>query len=104
MPTSEEWQELIDNSTMEWTTQNDVRGFLFTSNNNGNALFLPVASYYDGISLDEDGYGEYWTSSLGEYSDCAWELGFSTNHPDILPYIGEDERYIGCSVRAVIKP
>ncbi|MBR3783332.1 MAG: hypothetical protein IKJ78_02545, partial [Bacteroidales bacterium] len=41
-PTREEWQELMDNTTSEWTTQNGVKGIKFTASN-GNAIFLPAA-------------------------------------------------------------
>jgi len=45
MPTITEIQELLDNTTSEWTTQNGVYGRKFTSKSNGNAVFLPAAGY-----------------------------------------------------------
>ena len=44
MPTKEEWQELLDNTTNKWTTQNGVNGRLFTGSN-GNSLFLPAPDF-----------------------------------------------------------
>ena len=44
MPTKEEWQELLDNTTNKWTTQNGVNGRLFTGSN-GNSLFLPAVGF-----------------------------------------------------------
>ena len=81
MPTKEEWQELLNNTTNVWTTQNGVKGRLFTASN-GNSLFLPAAGYYDGTGLyDAGSYGIYWSSSL--YTDSpyyAWDLLFDSGN------------------------
>ena len=49
MPTKEQWDELLQNTTYSWTTQNDVNGYLFTATN-GNTMFLPAS---DRIRDDE---------------------------------------------------
>jgi len=59
MPTKEEWQELLGNTTNTWTTQNGVNGWLCTASN-GNTLFLPAG----GFRLRSDDFGAYWSSSL----------------------------------------
>ena len=63
-PTKEEWQELIDNTTAEWTTLNGINGRKLTASN-GNSLFLPASGFR---SSSEFGYvgsqGNYWSSSL----------------------------------------
>lgn len=59
-PTREEWQELMDNTTSEWTTQNGVKGIKFTASN-GNAIFLPAAECKPHC---HDNTGYYWSSSL----------------------------------------
>lgn len=98
MPTKEEWQELYNNTTCTWTTQNGVNGRLFTASN-GNTLFLPAAGYRFGSSLDETGlYGYYWSSSL--YTDRphdSWVLYFYSGDYGM----GSSDRYYGRSVRAV---
>ena len=64
MPTKEEWQELYNNTTVTWTTQNGVNGRLFTASN-GNSLFLPAAGLRYSSNLDGAGsWGDYWSSSL----------------------------------------
>ena len=64
MPTSEEWQELLDNTTNIKTTQNGVNGRLFTASN-GNSLFLPAAGYrWDNYLGDVGSHGYFWSSSL----------------------------------------
>ncbi len=68
MPTEAECQELIDNTTSEWTTQNGVYGYRFTSTSNGNSIFLPAAgSRWNGELIYYAGsYGLYWSSTLNE--------------------------------------
>lgn len=98
MPTNAEWQELLNNTTATWTTQNGVYGRKFTSTN-GNSLFLPAAGYRNGSSLfDVITYGYYWSSSLyGGGPGYAWYVGFS---PDDQ-YVNGGYRNYGRSVRAV---
>ena len=98
MPTKEEWQELYNNTTVTWTTQNGVSGRLFTAAN-GNSLFLPAAGYRYRSSLYYAGsHGDYWSSSLStDYPRYAWELYF--NSGDYGMYY--TDRNAGQSVRPV---
>ena len=98
MPTSEEWQELNQNTTHRWTTQNGVTGSLFIASN-GNSLFLPAAGCRDGSSLDYAGSdGGYWSSSLYTVNpNGAWFFYFYSG--DYFMYIGS--RDFGLSVRPV---
>ena len=69
MPTKVEQDELRNNCTWTWTTQNGVNGHKVTSKTNGNSIFLPAAGYRYGTSVDYVGsYGTYWSSSLYESS------------------------------------
>ena len=97
MPTKEEWEELKNNTTVTWTTQNGVNGRLFTASN-GNSLFLPAAGYRYISSLCHANYGYYWSSSL--YTDgpyVAWILYFDSGGYSM--YLST--RYCGQSVRPV---
>ena len=68
MPTYDEMQELIDECTWTWTTQDDVNGYLVTGSN-GNSIFLPAAGSYSGTAVSFAGYyGDYWTSTPEENS------------------------------------
>lgn len=100
IPTKAEWQELLDNTTAEWTTQNGVNGRRFTASN-GNSLFLPAAGYRNGSSLFSDGaLGYCWSSSLLEsYPDYAWNVGFGSGGQGVSG--NGCRRYYGLSVRAV---
>ena len=44
MPSLEEFNELQNNCTWEWTTLGDVKGYKVTSNINGNTIFLRFGS------------------------------------------------------------
>ena len=77
MPTHAEWKELLNNTTVTWTTQNGVKGRLFTASK-GNSLFLPAAGYrYDSSLIDAGSYGNYWSSSLYGPS-YAWYFSISS--------------------------
>ena len=99
MPTQAEFQELLDNTTVTWTTQSGVNGRLFTASN-GNSLFLPAAGYRNGTSLNVAGtYGFYWSSSLRtDYPDRAWVLRIRS---DDYGMFCECLRLSGQSVRPV---
>ncbi len=99
MPTKDEWQELYQNTTITWTTQNGVNGRLFTASN-GNNLFLPAAACHVGSGFEDVGsYGRYWSSSLLSYDPSnAWFLYFDSNEADMWSLGGRD---CGQPVRAV---
>ena len=94
----DEWQELRDNTTRTLTTQNGVKGLLYTASN-GNSIFMPAAGYRYGSSIGgAKSYGYYWTSSIGtDYQYNARKIYFYSNNY----YIYNDYRCYGMSVRAV---
>ena len=99
MPLDNEWEELCKKTTRTWTTQNGVKGQLFTASN-GNSLFLPAAGFrYLDQLLHEGLYGYYWSSSIiQEYPYDAWCYIFgSSNYYMVDQY----NRFSGRSVRAV---
>lgn len=98
MPTREEQKELIDNCTWEWTTQNDVNGYLVTGSN-GNSIFLPAAGYYENSSLIEVGeYGYYWSSTPQSNSNLGAYYLYMSDTSKLSYYYA---RVAGQSVRAV---
>lgn len=98
MPTHDDWVELRDNTTGEWTEQNGVNGWKFTATN-GQSLFLPAAGDRDGSSLKYAGTdGYYWSSSLRTDVPLA-ALGFDFGSNGSV--MGNYVRYLGLSVRAV---
>ena len=104
-PTKEEWQELMDHTTSQWTTQNGVNGLRFTGSN-GNSLFLPAAGFRGDSSLDDDGIdgygidGDYWSSSLNsDYPDRTWGFSFILDYQVMSDNFAP--RSFGITVRAV---
>lgn len=64
MPTADEIQELIDNCTWIWTTQDGVNGYQ-VDGPNGNAIFLPASGEREDSGLIDAGTkARYWSSSL----------------------------------------
>ena len=98
MPTETEWNELLDNTTSEWTTENGVYGRRLTASN-GKSLFLPAAGYRWGSELYYAGeVGNYWSSSFdADDPDDAWVFLFSSDGQGM----NYDFRYGGLSVRPV---
>lgn len=103
-PTLDEWQELIDNTTIQVTVENGVSGLRFSSSN-GNRIFLPAAGENWNDSPEYVGRSvSYWSSSLEEDPDkIAWYYEYSTAWSS-----GDDDEEMalcditaGLSVRAV---
>ena len=98
MPTKAEQDELRNNCTWIWTTQNGVNGYKVIGPN-GNSIFLPAASYMNGGTLNGAGsYGIYWSSSLyADSPDVACDVYF------FLDYViwSRIDRCYGLAVRPV---
>ena len=99
LPTKAEFEELRQNCSWTWTTQNGINGYKVISKKNGNSIFLPAASFCDGTSLYGQGAcGEYWSSTPHERSsDGAYGLHFNSRYHRIPWYL----RDFGLSVRPV---
>jgi hypothetical protein len=98
MPTLNEQEELINNCTWSWTTQNGVNCYKVTGSN-GNSIFLPAAGYCHGSEVyDRGSIGYYW-SSLICGGNSANALDFSDGN--CFGCFFCDQRYLGQSVRPV---
>ena len=98
MPTKEEWEELYQNTSYTWTTQNGVDGRLLTGPN-GNTIFLPAT----GFRLDGEliclGLGIYWSSTLhSHFPERGWSYHFDFESCHVC---GTYERSRGQCIRAV---
>ena len=103
MPTVDEFEELINNCTWEWTTQDGVNGYKVTSKKTGNSIFLPITGFrYYAETQFRSIMGVYWTSSLYTGNpNKAWCLEF--NFSDIKVHYGNlsSNRFSGRCIRAV---
>ena len=99
MPTYSEQEELLNNCTWTWTTQNGVNGYKVTSKVNSNYIFLPAAGYRYGSSLGSaGGSGYFWSSTPSESNGYgAYGLGFDSD----LHCMSYSHRSNGLSVRPV---
>ena len=106
-PTDDECKELLDNCIWTWTTRKDsngnsVRGYMVTSKENGNSIFLPAAGYQDGKELMFPYMiGYYWESTTLLVRKSAFSLKFD---PIMYTHIDTGLRCQGRSVRPVMKP
>lgn len=105
MPTEEQMQELIDNTTQEWTDSfgPGVAGVAFTGTN-GNVIFMPACGYYENNTLQGTAdYGNVWSSNCFEDSNNANLLYFFVDGSGQTQcYTTNEYRYYGYSVRPVI--
>lgn len=97
-PTDAQVQELLANTTQEFTEVNGVAGYRFTAKN-GNSIFLPAAGYRTGETMTGTGtQGLYCIGSVnainGDYSNT---LNFTANGIKT----GVSQRYVGLSLRSV---
>ena len=102
MPTKAEQDELREQCTWTWTTQNGVYGYKVTSKKSGytnKSIFLPAAGYREDSTLRSAGsYGYYWSSSLCTARPInAWDVYFYSD--SVLKSYGN--RRHGFSVRPV---
>lgn len=109
MPTKEDYDELLANTTSEWVTcvtalghegHTAVNGRLFTSKSDSTKkIFIPASGYRSGFSFDSRSSDTYLSSSSLDASnlDSSWYLYFDNG--DIL--MNGNYRYHGFCVRGV---
>ena len=101
MPSSEQFQELLDETTNTWTTQDNVNGRLFTSKKYPSKfIFFPAAGYaWDGSLYYSGDNGYVWSSMLSSsYVFVGQGLYFDSDDASL----DIDDRYYGRSVRGVV--
>ncbi|MEE3466028.1 MAG: hypothetical protein VZQ48_04720 [Candidatus Cryptobacteroides sp.] len=99
MPTSAEWEELMNNCNWEWKGN----GYLVTGRKDGftdKSIFLPVTSYRSDNDLSEQfkNAGCYWSSTPDTGSDDnAMYAALDSDRKEISALL----RHYGCAVRPV---
>ena len=70
MPTNDELQELINNTSHEVTSINEVQGMMFTSNKNNKQLFIPFVGYWseDDRFIEAGSSASVWSSQVHAYA------------------------------------
>ena len=102
MPSTVQFEKLINSCNWEWTQINGVNGQKVTGPN-GNSLFLPAAGYYYSTSLEDQGsFGGYWSNMFNtNYSDSAEGLCFRDGNDIRMSSFGG--RCVGQNVRPVCR-
>lgn len=98
MPTRDEYDELLNNCTLEWDVQNGVGGKKVTGPN-GNFIFMPITGYQYGTSHYMEDFGYYWTSTpVDSYENLSFDFFFDMENN---LSIGWDDRCYGQYIRPV---
>ena len=97
LPTKEQFDEL--KSSCQWTWDEVKRGSK-VEGPNGKSIFLPAMGYKncDGSMGYVGTYGTYWSSS-----HTSAELAYRLSCSSLGPYVFEDLRCMGLSIRLVQK-
>ena len=99
LPTLGDINELLVNTTTEWTEFKGVKGRLVTSKKNGASIFLPAAGCRrEGAINNTCEYGTYWSSTpIKDDKNCAYVLDLK------MEYCSSNDklRFTGYSVRPV---
>ena len=105
MPTSDEFKELVDNTTYEVETINGVKGMMFTSNINKHQMFIPFMQgcWYNGnLEKWNRSLAYIWSSQVhASYIDTAYRLYFSSYGNANV--IGLDSCSTAFSIRGVFR-
>ena len=102
MFTKKQGKELIDNTTSEWVTINNINGRKFTNKTDSSKyIFIPGGGWYSDHWLNNAGSIVFGWSTTIDTSDAseAWSIYISSN------YISMDNNSIsrnyGCPIRPV---
>ena len=102
MPTAEECQELLENTTSAWIenyNESGINGITLTSNINGNYIFVPAVGGVGEGLLGRFGLGGLlWSSSLdssGVEDALCFDFGSD------FAYVNDGDRFYGFPLRAV---
>ena len=100
-PTKEQMQELINNTTKEWTYINGILGEKFTGNN-GNYIFMPAAGRYWKYNLYDNqvvGYVLTRTQDSNNTNSC-WSMSFKEDQGQVGVYSRGKQG--ACNIRGVV--
>ena len=98
VPSKENFEELLNECTWEWTVVNGVGCKKVTGPNN-NYILLPITGYKYGTSSYMDDFGYYWTSTpISTYEQFSYDFFFDEVYNLSM---GFDERCYGQTIRPV---
>lgn len=106
MPTTDDFNELLDPSACSYTAVSDyegsgVSGILFISESNSNKLFFPNSGYRGGTSINgRNNIFYYWSSST--YLSSRPGMAYAATYESGSITMPSTPRYFGLPIRGVI--
>jgi hypothetical protein len=100
MPSSSDCDELKKNTTQVIDEVNGVK-CLKIIGGNGNYIHMPLGGIKTGTSVENTGYGYYWTKTTS--SDSRESVHMMLNYPNYILYNDVDARYKGMLIRPIKK-
>ena len=102
MPTSDQCQELINETTPDWITLNGKNGYKFINKKDSTKyIFITTPGYYQNAKLyDSNAQGNYWSTTY-------YSFAINSHSPVYLRVQSNalrndyTSRYVGLSVRAI---
>lgn len=106
IPSVQQFQELLDNCTIEKITINDVPGKLFTSNINGEKLFFPNNGYGNGTELQSPKFDACYWANAEDSEDISKAMCLYINNTlsSSLGLIHPEDKRFGFGIRAAKIP
>lgn len=100
MPTRDQFKELVDRCSWEWTQTEGINGYNITGPN-GNSIFLPAGGEKSYSDLDYNNKeGRYFTDT--EYdNERVYSLEFSSSSI-YFSFIMFEHKFCGCPIRPII--
>ena len=99
IPTKDDYQELLDNTTQERVTNyNGIDGNIFTSTKNSNTIFFPAAGF-GSYGLSYMGYNGVYSTSVSANHNVRTTLDM--HHDGSIEFDEASDRYLGAPIRPV---
>lgn len=108
MPTAGDVRDLINKCDITWSSQNGIKGLVFTSRTTKNSIFFPAGGYKQGKSVTNyDEEVTYWTNEVYDLGNNIQKKSWATSteyyyNGDVTQTYGT-WRYYGLLIRPVMK-
>ena len=102
IPTKAQLQELINETSYNWTSMNGAYGYKFNNiTDTSKFIFLPVGGYWNDTTLNPNGPSGFYLSVSIHEKTKTWAYSLYIRY-NVTPQTSTFNRYQGLSVRAII--
>lgn len=98
IPTSAEFQNLIDKCDWEWDSSKNGYN-VYNKNNRARTIFIPVSGKKDGTSTVSSNEGFYWTANV--VTEGSWSNAYCLHFTSTSHGLSANPRYQGLMIRPV---